>query len=218
MKRRRRYANNRVRVLVQLHRLAHHARIILKMAVPECVTQHDVRCAVLAVLIRGVKHAPHVRLHSQRVEVVAASFVNPHRSRIFSCVKACLRDVECRQALEAAVTISQVEIVRIRLVSRATFVLDSVEAVRLGQIQRTQDKRVEHCKHQRVRANAQRQRYYRHQREARRLAQHAHREPQVLSHRLHKRSARLFVTLLFYPRIAAELDARPSLCLGPRQT
>ena len=65
MKPRRRYTEDGERMLVQLDHAAHHAAIILKMAVPIRVAEDDIRSTVGAVLIGGVKEAAKIRLNAQ---------------------------------------------------------------------------------------------------------------------------------------------------------
>ena len=74
-------------MLVQLNHAAHHAAIVLKMAVPICVAEHDIRSAVRAVLIRAVKETAKIRLNAQRVEVVPAHLIEPGRGRIVAGVQ-----------------------------------------------------------------------------------------------------------------------------------
>ena len=74
---RRRHADDGKRMLVQLDHAAHHAAIILKMAVPIRVHEHDIRSAVGAVLIGGVEETAKIRLNAQHVEVVSAHFISP---------------------------------------------------------------------------------------------------------------------------------------------
>ena len=50
-------------MLVQLNHTAHHAAIVLKMAVPICVAEHDIRSAVRAMLIGGVEETAKIRLN-----------------------------------------------------------------------------------------------------------------------------------------------------------
>ena len=59
----RRHADDRKRMLVELDRAAHHVAVILKMAMPVGVGEHDIRSAVRSVLIGGVDDAPEVRLN-----------------------------------------------------------------------------------------------------------------------------------------------------------
>ena len=76
---RRRYTDDRERMLVQLNGAAHHAAIILKMAVPIRVAEHDIRSAVRAMLIGAVEETAKIRLNAQYVEVVPARFIDPRR-------------------------------------------------------------------------------------------------------------------------------------------
>ena len=67
-------------MLVELNHAAHHAAIVLKVAVPVGITEHDVRSAVGAVLVGGVKEAAKIRLHAQCVEVVSGDLIGPGRA------------------------------------------------------------------------------------------------------------------------------------------
>src|ERR1700730_8097459 len=59
---RRRYPEDGKRMLVHLNPTAHHATIILEMGVPIRVGEHDIRSAVRAMLIGGVKEMAKIRL------------------------------------------------------------------------------------------------------------------------------------------------------------
>jgi hypothetical protein len=59
----RRYAQDGERMLVQLDRAAHYAAVILKMAVPIGVSEHDIRSAVRAALVRCVNETAEIRLN-----------------------------------------------------------------------------------------------------------------------------------------------------------
>ena len=65
MELKRRHAHNRKRILIHLNNTAHHARIIVKMAVPIRVGEHDVRSAVRAILIAGVEQTAKIRGENQ---------------------------------------------------------------------------------------------------------------------------------------------------------
>ncbi len=56
------YTDDRERMLAQPNSAAHHAGIILKVAVPICIAQHEIRSAVAAVLIGTVEETPQIRL------------------------------------------------------------------------------------------------------------------------------------------------------------
>src|ERR1700756_925658 len=92
-------------MLVQLDRPSHRAAIAVKMTRPVGMAQHDIRAAVRAMLIRGVKEAPKVRLNSQRVEIVPACLVNPCRNRTPSRVQPGARDLVRDQVVEAAISL-----------------------------------------------------------------------------------------------------------------
>jgi len=65
------------RMLVQLNRTAHYATIIVKVAVPICVTEDDIRSAVRTMIIGEVEETAEVRLNPQCVKVVAARLHAP---------------------------------------------------------------------------------------------------------------------------------------------
>src|ERR1700741_3461577 len=69
---RRSHTNDRVWPLIHFHTAAHHAGVLLKMAVPIGVAEHDVRSAARSMLIRGVEESPKIRLNLHYVEVVSA--------------------------------------------------------------------------------------------------------------------------------------------------
>src|SRR5271157_2929086 len=60
---RRRYTEDGKWMLVQLNDTADHTAIILKMAVPICVGEHDIRSAVGTMLIGAVEEAAEMRLN-----------------------------------------------------------------------------------------------------------------------------------------------------------
>ena len=60
---RRRYAEDGKRMLVQLNRTAHDATIIVKVAVPICITEDDIRIAIRTMLIGKVEETAEVRLN-----------------------------------------------------------------------------------------------------------------------------------------------------------
>ena len=72
---------------VEPNNAAHHAAIVLKMAVPICVGEHDIGCAVWAMLIGIVEESAKVRLNAQYVEVVSAGFVLPDIGWIFARIQ-----------------------------------------------------------------------------------------------------------------------------------
>src|ERR1700675_2405925 len=61
---RRCYAQDSKRMLVQLNRTAHHAAIILKMAMPKHVGEHDIRSAVWTLLIGAMEETAKIRVNA----------------------------------------------------------------------------------------------------------------------------------------------------------
>src|SRR6202041_2022399 len=107
----RRHAKDGEWMLVEPNNTAHHAAIILKMAMPICVGEHDIRRAVWAMLIGSVEEAAKVRLHAQCVEVVSAGFVFPDIGWILARVQPCLRDGPGSHIVEAAIAPAKIEII-----------------------------------------------------------------------------------------------------------
>src|ERR1700730_1426563 len=58
-----RYTDDGERMFVELNDTAHHTSIVLKMAVPKRVGEHDIRGAVGAMLIGTVKETAEIRLN-----------------------------------------------------------------------------------------------------------------------------------------------------------
>ncbi len=72
---------------VEPNNAAHHGAIVLKMAVPICVREHNIRRAVGAMFIGSMEESPKVRLNAQYVEVVSAGFVFPDIGWIFARIQ-----------------------------------------------------------------------------------------------------------------------------------
>ena len=142
------YTEDGKRVFVDPDNAAHHVRIILKMHVPIRVCENHIRSAVWPVLIGAVEETAKIGLNAQCVEVVSTYFLGPRGSCILAGVQARLRDGESCQTVKAAITIAQIEIVRIRLrrIQEACSTLDCIKALRLRHIQRTQYQRVQYAK------------------------------------------------------------------------
>src|SRR5580692_10955820 len=83
----RRHAKDSECLLVESNNAPHDGAIILKMAVPICVGEHDIGRAVGAMLIGSVEEAAKIRLNAQYVEVVSAGFVLPHFGWIFARIQ-----------------------------------------------------------------------------------------------------------------------------------
>src|ERR1700735_386265 len=142
---RRRHAKNGDWMLVEPNNTAHHSAIILKMAVPISVGEHDIGRAVWAMLIGSVEETAKVRLHAQYVEVVSAGFVFPHIGWIFARVQPCLRDGPGSHIVEAAIAPAKIEVIGIRVGPDVAPVLNHEKALCLRHIQRTQDERVQYA-------------------------------------------------------------------------
>jgi hypothetical protein len=201
-------------MLVQLNHTAHYATIILEMGVPKRVSEHDIRSAVWAMLIGGVKELAKIGLQAQCVEVVPASFLDPVAGCIFARIQPGQSDVISHQTFKAAVAVPQIEIVGIRLRHALVRAPESVEALRVGHIQRAQQERIHNAEHHRVRSYRQRQRQNRGYGEAGRLAQPAQAEAHILYNRLDEIAAQSFVAFLLVLLPAPELDACAAFRLG----
>ena len=82
------YTDDCKRMLIDLNFAAHHSTVILKTSVPIRVTEHDVRCAVRAMLVRGLEETAKIRLHAQHVEEIPAGFVQPGAGGILAGIQA----------------------------------------------------------------------------------------------------------------------------------
>src|SRR5262249_9376319 len=210
---RRRYTDDGKRMLVQSDRSSHRPGIILKMGVPKCVAEHDIGCAVGAMLMGGVKKAAEVGLNAQGVEVVTGGLMDPDAEWFIACAQSGKADLITCQIIKAVVAIAQVEIVRIGLEADPAAV-DSPEALLLRQIQRSQEQCIQYTKNQSIGANGQRQRGNRCSREPGGLAQQPKAEACVLVKSRKKLAPNGVVNLFFISLAATELDASTALCLG----
>ena len=113
MKFRRRHADNRKRMLVHLNCTAHHSMIIMEMSVPVRIAENDIRSAVRPVLIGGVEDTPNMRLNLQCIEIVATDKFHPNPHWIGARVQPCRGNVIGCQIFKAAVSVAQINIVRI---------------------------------------------------------------------------------------------------------
>src|ERR1700677_3571566 len=134
---RRRHAKNGDWMLVEPNNAAHHSAIILKMAVPISVGEHDIGRAVWAMLIGSVEETAKVRLHAPYVEVVPAGFVLPDTRWIFARVQPCLRDGPGSHIVEGAIALAKIEIVGIGVCTDVARMFDYEKALCLRHIQRT---------------------------------------------------------------------------------
>src|SRR6516165_5059888 len=135
----RRHADDGEGMAVEPNNAAHHVAIILKMAVPKCVGEHDKGRAVWAVLIGSVEETAKVRVNAQSVEVVSAGFVFPDIGWIFARVQPGLRDGPGSYIVEAAIALAKIEIIGIGVGPDLAPMLDDEKALCLGHIQRSQN-------------------------------------------------------------------------------
>src|SRR5215469_17850993 len=149
----RRHAKDGEWMPVEPNNAAHHAAIILKMAVPICVGEHDKGRAVWAVLIGGVEETAKVRVNAQCVEVVSAGFVFPDIGWIFARVQPCLRDGPSSHIVEASIALAKIKIIGIGVGPDVAPVLDYEKALCLRHVQRAQDERVQYAENHGVGAN-----------------------------------------------------------------
>src|SRR5580698_8978334 len=112
-----RYAEDGERMLVHLDYAPYQAAIVLKVAVPELIREHDVRRAVRSMLVGAMEEAPQIRLNAEGVEIVSARLLHPRMNRILSGIQSTLPQRVCDQSVEAAIAVAQIEIVGIRLES-----------------------------------------------------------------------------------------------------
>ncbi len=110
---RRRNTDDGERVLVQSNRAANHAAVVLKVGVPIRVVEHDIRGAIRTSLIGCVKEPAQVRPYPKYVEVVPTRFIDKGASGIAARIQPCLSVVISCQAIKAAVSVAQVEVVSI---------------------------------------------------------------------------------------------------------
>src|SRR3984957_19051184 len=183
---RRRHTKNGDGMLVEPNHAAYHAAIILKMAVPICVGEHDIGRAVWAMLIGSVEETAKVRLHAQCIEVVSAGFVFPDIGWIFACVQPCLRDGPSSHIVEAAIAPAKIEIIGIGVGPDIAPMLDYEKTLCLRHIQRTQDERIQYAEDDCVGADGQRQCQNDSDGEAGRLAQLAQCKSHIIPDRFQR--------------------------------
>src|SRR5580704_18462128 len=107
----RRHAKDGEWMPVEPNNAAHHGAIVLKMAVPICVGEHDIWRAVWAMHIGIVEESAKVRLNAQCVEVVSAGFVLPDIGWIFARIQPAVRESKNSHIVEAAIAPAKIEII-----------------------------------------------------------------------------------------------------------
>src|SRR6516164_5622115 len=149
----RRHAKDGEWMPVEPNNAAHHAAIVLKMAVPICVGEHDIGRAVWAMLIGIVEESAKVRLNAQYVEVVSAGFVLPDIGWIFARIQPRLTDSKNSHIVEASIALAKIKIIGIGVGPDVAPVLNYEKALCLRHIQRAQDERVQYAEDHGVGAN-----------------------------------------------------------------
>src|ERR1700733_6551559 len=167
----RRHAENGHWMSVDSNNAAHHAAIILKMAVPIGVGEHDKRRAVWAVLVGSVEKTAKIGVNLQKVEVVSAGFVRPDFGWIFARIQPCLGDGPGSYIVEAAIAPAKIEIIGIGVPPAVASVLDDEKAPCLRHIQGAQNECIQYTEDKGVGSYGQCQRNQRNDGEAWRLAQ-----------------------------------------------
>ena len=103
-------------VPVDLNAPPYHSGVVMEVAMPVGVAEHDVRCAIRTLLIGGVEEAAEMRLHAEEVEVVAARQIGPCGRWMGAGIDADRADdLKEQQAIEAVIPVAQVLVVGIRL-------------------------------------------------------------------------------------------------------
>src|SRR3984885_10343439 len=172
---------------VDSNNAAHHAAIILKMAVPICVGEHDKRRAVWAVLVGSVEETAKIGVNLQKVKVVSAGFVRPDFGWIFARIQPCLRNGPGSYIVEAAIAPAKIKIIRIGVPPAVASVLDDEKALCLRHIQRAQNERIQYAEDDCVGADGQRQCKGGSDGEAERLAQLAQCKSHISPDRFQRR-------------------------------
>ena len=183
----RRNPRNRVGMLVDLNRAAHRGAVAVEVAVPVGIAQDYKGHAVLPMLIGAVQQPAKIRLHAQRIEIIAADQIRPHHRGIpAASVESDAADkVTGNQGCKSMVSIAQIKVIGVGMggsVSSFEGSLDRVKTVRVGHLDRTQHQRIQHAENDGIGANSQRQSNYGGYRESRGLPQLAKSKSKVGAH------------------------------------
>src|ERR1039458_10716058 len=115
---------------------------------PEGIAQHDERSAVRAVFIGSVEEAAEPGLNAHHIKVISRCLQAPGCNRSVACIESHLRNPISSQILKAAISLTQVEVVGIRLASiLVAHPFDRIEALWLGDVERPQNEAVHDAKH-----------------------------------------------------------------------
>src|SRR5215469_11145012 len=177
---RRRHANDRERMLVQLDDPAYYIAVILKAAVPVGKAEHQIRRAIRTALIRRAKKAAKIGMNLEHIEVVASCGKAVRDRWIATRIQAHKSEIERGQILKAVVAIPQIDIVGIRLKSRILPVRRSIQVFGLRHIQWPQHQSFHDSENYGVSTDRQCQGENRQAGEARGFAQHAYCKSPIL--------------------------------------
>ena len=185
-----RHANDGVRMLVQIDRLADDVRPSAKMCVPQTVADDGDGCAARAQVFFRRERPPHGGAHAEHVEIVGRREHAPHPLGFSIARQAHRRHVDGRESDETLLTAPQRLQIRIRerkWIRGVAAERERHDVVRAGQARhRVQERRVDPAEDCRVRADAERQGQDDDRRIARRLGDHAQRKAQVVPERCHR--------------------------------
>ena len=163
----RRHPDDRIWVLVQVDGGADDARIGMEAAAPDGVAEHDVGSRVCSVLVARMEEPAEHRLDGQHIEVVAGDLVPPADFGASARIQSdgC-QPVGCDVG-ESGVAGAVVEVIGVGLIIIAVVLVhDGVQPLRMRQVERAQDQRVQHAQHDDIGPDAEGQRQYRGEREA----------------------------------------------------
>src|SRR5579872_1836964 len=129
------YTDDRERAPVQADDSTDNGAIVVETAVPIRIAQNEIGGAVGAMFIGAVKEAAEMRLNFEDVEVVAAHGIAGRDGRLVaSGGESDEGEVEGGEVFKGAVAVAQIDIVGIRLPSRALAVLGSEKSLGLWHI------------------------------------------------------------------------------------
>src|SRR5215470_3804346 len=185
---------------------------MLRAWMPVRVAKDGPRRAVGATFIGSVEKATEMRLNFERVEIVAADFVDPGGGGVFARVEGGYANVVGREAFEAVVAVAQIDIIGIRLRRKMIDgALDAVEGFGLRHIERAEDERVQGAEDDGVGADGDGERDHGDGGKAGGFAQHAQAIADVLRGGFEEMNAAGFAAFFGGPDDAAKLEARPAL-------
>ena len=167
--------------------------------------------------VGAMEEASEIGLDAQRVEVIAAGFVQPHLLGGAVGVEPGGSDLVGDKPVKGPVPVAEVDVVGIRIRGSPILApLDHEEVLRLGDIEGAQNQGVQKTEHYRIGADAQCQGQYSHAGKPRRFAQHPQPEAEILEDAFDGLPAGRFMALDLVALISTELDAGAALRLSAR--